>query len=138
MQYMLLIYNNEELQAKRSPEEFRAGMHAHKALMDETRARGVFVGAQPLQPSTQTKTVKLRTDMRAVVTDGPFAETKEQLAGYYLLDCSTIEEALEYAKKIPQFCSANGKVGYVEVRPILEFAEIQRKYESLVAAAQPA
>ena len=138
MQYMLLIYNNEEQQAQRSPEEFRAAMEAHRKLMDETRARGIFVGAQPLQPSTVTKTVKLGSDMKAVVTDGPFTETKEQLAGYYLLDCSTIEEAIECAKKIPQFCSAHGKVGYVEVRPILEFAEIQKKYEALVEATQTA
>ncbi len=133
MQYMLLIYNNEELQAKRSPDEFRASMEAHRNLMDEARAHGVFVGAQPLKPSTLTKTVTLGTDMKAVVTDGPFAETKEQLAGYYLLDCATIEEALEYAKKIPQFCAAHGKVGYVEVRPILEFSEIQQQFETLLA-----
>jgi len=133
MQYMLLIYNNEELQAKRSPEEFRAGMVAHRQLMDEARANGVFVAAQPLKPSPLTKTVSLGPDMKAIVTDGPFTETKEQLAGYYLLDCGSIEEALEYAKKIPQFCAANGKVGYVEVRPILEFSEIQQRYEALAA-----
>lgn len=133
MQYMLLIYNNEELQAKRSPEEFRASMEAHRRLMDETRARGLFVAAQPLKPSTLTRTVSLGPDMKPIVTDGPFTETKEQLAGYYLLDCTSIEEALEYAKQIPQFCAANGKVGYVEVRPILEFSEIQQQYEALAA-----
>jgi hypothetical protein len=133
MQYMLLIYNNEEAHMKRTPEEFRAGMQAHQALMDETRKRGIFLGAAPLKPSTTAKTVTLGKDMRPFVTDGPFTETKEQLAGYYLLDCGTIEEALEYAKKIPQVCSANGRVGAVEVRPILEFAEIRQMLDTLVA-----
>lgn len=133
MQYMLLIYNTEELHSKRTPEQFRAGMEAHQQLMDETRRRGVFIGAQPLKPTTLSKTVRLGSDMKTTfVTDGPFAETKEQLAGYYLLDCATMEEAIEYAKKIPQHCAAHGSVGGVEVRPVLEFAEIRQMLDSLV------
>ena len=138
MQYMLLIYNTEKLHNKRTAEQFRAGMEAHQQLMEETRKCGVFIGAQPLKPTSLAKTVRLAPDMKATfVTDGPFAETKEQLAGYYLLDCASMEEAIEYAKKIPQHCAAPGSVGGVEVRPVLEFAEVQQILDSLVAE-QPA
>lgn len=134
MQYMLLIYRTEDLHNQRSPEQFRAGMEAHQQLMEETRKRGVFIGAQPLKPTNLARTVRLGADMKTTfVTDGPFAETKEQLAGYYLLDCASMEEAIEYAKKIPQHCASPGSVGAVEVRPVLEFAEVQQMLDSLAA-----
>jgi hypothetical protein len=134
MQYMLLIYRTEDLHGQRSPEQLRAGMEAHRKLMEETSRRGVYIGAQPLKPTTTAKTVRLGSDLNTTfVTDGPFAETKEQLAGYYLLDCATMEEAIEYAKKIPQHCAAPGGAGGVEVRPIQEFAEIQQMLDTLVA-----
>lgn len=132
MQYMLLIYHAEERNFDPTVEQFRAGMEAHRRLMEETREKGILISAQPLKPTATAKTVRLHSDMKLAITDGPFAETKEQLAGYYLLDC-TQEEALEYAKKIPVHCAVTGRLGSVEVRPILEFSEIQQQFEALAA-----
>ena len=132
MQYMLLIYHAEDRGFEPTVEQFRAGMDAHYKLMEETRQKGILISAQPLKPTATAKTVRLQPDMKTVVTDGPFAETKEQLAGYYLLDC-TEQEALEYAKKIPVHCAVTGRLGSVEVRPILEFSEIRQQFEALAA-----
>jgi hypothetical protein len=83
--------------------------------MAETERRGIFRGAEPLEPTATATTVRVRNG-KAVMTDGPFAETKEQLAGYYILDCADLDEALEWAAKIPTACG--GGEGCVEVRPL--------------------
>jgi len=129
MRYMLLIYTQEA--APRTPEEFQAGMAGHRALMEETRNRGILLGADPLKPTSTATTVRVR-DGKPLITDGPFAETKEQLAGYYMLECKDLDEAINYASKIPLFC-AGGNVGGVEVRPVMEFAEIQKQFESMLS-----
>ena len=96
----------------------RAVAAAHKAVMDEARHRGIFRAADPLQASATATTVRVQ-DGKALVTDGPFAETKEQLAGYYILDCQDLDEALAWAAKIPTACA--GVAGCIEIRPIREF-----------------
>ena len=116
MRYMMLIYSREDEAA--TPEDMRAVAGAHKAVMDEARDRGIFRAADPLQPSVTATTVRVQ-DGRAMVTDGPFAETKEQLAGYYILDCQDLDEALAWAAKIPTACA--GAAGCIEVRPLREF-----------------
>jgi hypothetical protein len=116
MRYMMLIYSGEDDAA--TPEDMRAVAGAHKAVMDEARHRGVFRAADPLEPSSTATTVRVN-DGKALVTDGPFAETKEQLAGYYILDCQDLDEALAWAAKIPTACA--GVAGCIEVRPIREF-----------------
>ncbi|HUN88353.1 MAG TPA: YciI family protein [Terriglobales bacterium] len=136
MQYMLLIYTNEGPLSNRTPEDFQKGMDGHRALMEETSRRGILVSANPLRPSVTAKTVRTESSGRQSITDGPFTETKEQLAGYYLLECKDIDEALAYAARIPTQC-AGGGVGAVEVRPLLPFAEIQQYFENL-CAQQPA
>ena len=118
MRYMMLIYSREDEAA--TPEDMCAVAMAHKAVMDETRRRGIFRAADPLQASSTATTVRLQ-DGKALVTDGPFAETKEQLAGYYILDCQDLEEALAWAAKIPTACA--GAAGCVEVRPLREFPQ---------------
>ena len=128
MRYMMLIYSQE---TDSTPEAQRQVSEAHHELMDETARRGLFRAAEPLEPSCTATTVRVHGG-KMLVTDGPYAETKEQLAGYYLLDCASMEEAIEYAKKIPQHCAAGG-AGGVEVRPIQEFAEIQQMLDTLVA-----
>jgi hypothetical protein len=85
--------------------------------MDETNRRGIFKAAEPLQPTSTATTVRVQNG-KVLITDGPFAETKEQLAGYYILDCKDLDEALEWAAKIPTVCG--GGSGSVEVRPIRE------------------
>jgi hypothetical protein len=116
MRYMMLIYSGEDDGA--TSEEMRAVAGSHKAVMDEARHCGVFRAADPLQASS-TATVVRVMDGKALVTDGPFAETKEQLAGYYILDCQDLDEALAWAAKIPTACA--GVPGCIEVRPLREF-----------------
>jgi hypothetical protein len=116
MRYMMLIYSQENEAA--TPEEMGAVAATHKAVMDETRDRGILRAADPLQASSTATTVRIQ-DGRMLVTDGPFAETKEQLAGYYILDCEDLDEALGWAAKIPTACG--GATGCIEIRPVREF-----------------
>ena len=115
MRYMFLLYTNEVERAQSSAEDREKATQAHWSLMDETRQLGIFQGAEPLAPSSTATTVRHR-DGKALFTDGPFAETKEQLAGYYILDCKDLDEALSWAAKIPILC--RGTAGCVEVRPL--------------------
>ena len=116
MRYMMLIYSREDETG--TPEDLRAVAAAHKTVMDQARERGIFCAADPLQTSVTATTVRVQGG-RSVVTDGPFAETKEQLAGYYILDCQDLDEALTWAAKIPTACA--GAAGCIEIRPIREF-----------------
>jgi hypothetical protein len=116
---MLLIYSNEKSMEARSPEERGRIMAGHRAVMEATAQRGILKGAEPLEPTVKAKTVRNEKG-RTVITDGPFAETKEQLAGYYILDCKDLDEALEWAAKIPTACA--GGTGCMEVRPMRELA----------------
>lgn len=114
MQYMMLIYSRETAEPM-SPEEDRRIREGHRAVMEETARRGILHGAGPLEPTTAATTVRVESE-KVLITDGPFAETKEQLAGYYILECRDLDEALEWAAKIPTGCAGN--VGCVEVRPL--------------------
>jgi len=115
MRYMMLIYTQEIENA--SPEEMAQVFAGHLAVQQETARRGIFRAADPLKPTASATTVRVQGG-KVLVTDGPFAETKEQLAGYYILDCADLDEALEWAAKIPSACG--GATGCVEVRPIRE------------------
>ncbi|HKA37473.1 MAG TPA: YciI family protein [Thermoanaerobaculia bacterium] len=115
MRYMMLIYTTEKTEAAASPEERNDVIEGHRAVMEATAGRGILQGAEPLAPTGAAKTVRLDGG-RLVLTDGPFAETKEQLAGYYILDCRDIDEAVEWASKIPTACG--GGTGCVEIRPL--------------------
>ena len=118
MRYMLLVYTNEQATEAASPEQQEKTMAGHGAVMAETRERGILRGAEPLEPTRTATTVRVQNG-KVLITDGPFAETKEQLAGYYLLDCKDLDEALEWAAKIPTTCG--GGSGCIEVRPIRDF-----------------
>lgn len=117
MRYMLLIYSRETEMAEDSPDEWERVKAAHWAVIDETRRRGIFEAAEPLQPTATATTVRTEGG-KPMITDGPFAETKEQLAGYYILDCRDLDEAIGWAAKIPTSC--RGGEGCVEIRPIAE------------------
>lgn len=121
MRYMMLIYTQETETA--TAEEMHQVSAAHRAVM-ETSRRGIFRGADPLEPTATATTVRAQNG-KVLVTDGPFAETKEQLAGYYILDCKDLDEALEWAAKIPTACG--GAAGCVEVRPIHEIRRPERE-----------
>jgi hypothetical protein len=115
MRYILLIYSNEKETA--TPEELAAIAAGHGVVMQESMQRGIFRAADPLEPTYTATTVRLQ-EGKVLITDGPFAETKEQLAGYYILECENLDEALAWAAKIPTGCK--GGLGCVEVRPLRE------------------
>lgn len=117
MRYMLLIYSRENESV--TPEEMQQVAGAHRLLLEETARRGILRAADPLQPASTATTVRVQGS-DVLLTDGPFIETKEQLAGYYILDCKDLDEAIEWAAKIPTSCQ--GAPGYVEVRPIREMS----------------
>jgi hypothetical protein len=113
MRYMLLIYSQED--ESKSPEQMAGIANRHRAVMEEAAQRGVFRAAEPLASSSTATTVRLK-DNDVLLTDGPYAETKEQLAGYYILDCKDLDEAIEWAAKLPTSCF--GSSGCVEIRPM--------------------
>ena len=114
MRYMLLIYQQEGSGAA-TPEEAQQSMAAHWAVIDETRRLGILQGCEPLHPTSTATTIRMQENKK-VILDGPFAETKEQLAGYYILDCENLDEAIGWASKLPLKCS--GGQGCIEIRPI--------------------
>ena len=111
MRYVLLIYGSEALPR----EERDAIMRAHPAFLQEVMQRGLLTGGAALQPTSTATTVRIRGG-KTMITDGPFAETKEQLAGLYILNCKDLDEAIELAGKIPDAVS-----GSIEIRPVIEF-----------------
>ncbi len=115
MRYMLLIYTQEDAIARSSQEEMQQVMNGHGAVMREARARGVLESAEPLANTSTATTVRLQNGS-PMISDGPFAETKEQLAGYYIIDCKDLDEAIAWAAKIPTACG--GLQGCVEIRPL--------------------
>lgn len=115
MRYMLLVYTQEDALARSSQEERQQIMNGHWAVIQESRARGVLEAAEPLPNTTTATTVRLQGG-NPIITDGPFAETKEQLAGYYILDCKDLDEAIGWAEKIPTSCG--GQKGCIEIRPL--------------------
>jgi hypothetical protein len=128
MRYMLLIYTREDAVARSSPEEMQQIMNGHIAAMQEAHAKGIMQQAEPLPTTSTAKTVRLQNGT-PIVTDGPFAETKEQLAGYYILDCKDEAEALAWAAKIPTACG--GMQGCVEVRPLQAFPASEKVHQMM-------
>lgn len=114
MRYALLICGDESAQAAASPEETSAMMQAYEAFGADMGARGVLQGGERLRPTTDATTVRV-TNGEVLVSDGPFAETKEQMGGFYLIDCKDLDEAIEIASKVPA-----AQHGTIEVRPIWE------------------
>ena len=114
MRYMMLIYSKERPDGldREAAAQIYAG---HMAVMKEAGRKGVLVGAEPLAPTSTATTVRV-DDGKPLITDGPFAETKEHLAGYYIIDCRDLDEAIEWAAKIPTGCK--GSEGCVEIRPL--------------------
>jgi hypothetical protein len=114
MRYMLLIYGDPAAQAKMSEVEQKQYMADYYTYTDELAKTGKMGATEALMPATDATTVRVRNGKK-VTTDGPFAETKELLGGFYIVDCKDLDEAIEWAAKIP-----DAKHGSVEVRPIWE------------------
>ncbi len=115
MKYLLMIYENEQEWEKLTEAEQGAIYGEYGAFTADLKARGSYVYGEPLQPTATASTVRVR-DAKTLVTDGPFAETREQLGGFYLVDVGDLDEALGLAARIP-----TARNGSIEVRPILSF-----------------
>lgn len=111
--YMLLIYGEESLWASLTPDQVSAEMGAYFAYTQELQKAGVLVGGDELHPVATAKTLSV-ADGKQKVVDGPFAETKEALGGYYIVNVESIEDALAWATKCP-----GARYGRIEVRPVV-------------------
>jgi hypothetical protein len=121
-QYMLLFYATEVDGAEREARE--AELPAWRELNESLSSAGLLAASGRLHDSPSATTVRVRDD-EATITDGPFAVTKEILAGYYLLDCRDLDEALEVAARVPL-----ARYGSVEVRPVMDVSELLARHEA--------
>jgi len=113
MKYMLLIYLDE--QAMSEAERERCYVESAQ-LAQDLNANGQYLDASPLHPVATATSIRVR-DGKRIVTDGPFAETREQLGGYYLIEANDLDEAIRIAERIPP-----AEVGTIEIRPVMEIA----------------
>jgi len=111
---MLLVHHDELTFAKRPEDERRNMIQESVQLANDLHSAGQYLGAAPLHPSAETACVRVR-DGKRLVTDGPFAETREQIGGYFLVEARDVKEAIEIAVRIP-----GARIGTVEVRPVTE------------------
>ena len=114
MRYALLIYASEQDWASQTEEQAQAVNQEYMAFTKDIIDRGLMKGGEALQPTATATTVRVR-DGETLTTDGPFAETKDQLGGFYLVDCKDLDEAVEVAARIPDV-----RRGSIEVRPIMD------------------
>ena len=115
MKYLLALIGDETRFGEMTPDQQAESMKGWDAYTRATIDAGVHLGGEGLQPSSTATTVRIAVDGEHIVSDGPFAETKEQLVGYYLLDCKDLDDALAWAKRIPM------PGGDVEVRPVMDY-----------------
>jgi hypothetical protein len=114
MKYLCLVYNEQKKLGAMPESEYDAFASEHVALDEELRKSGHYIASEALQPVQTATTVRIR-DGKVSTTDGPFAETKEQLGGFFLIDARDLNEAIQVAAKIP-----SARTGSIEVRPISE------------------
>ncbi len=118
MEYALLIYGDEVSEGARSPEERQTVMDAYWAYEAWLAEKGIKRGGEALHGTGQATTVRV-DEGRTLTTDGPFAETKEQLGGFYVVECDNLDEAIEAAVK----CPGSQFGGVIEVRPVVDFSQ---------------
>ena len=116
MRYLLAIYDEESNRVAQGTPDFDRLMAGYQQLNQALHDQGKHLGGEPLEPISTATTVRVRND-EALITDGPFAETKEQLGGFYLVEADDLDEAIAWAAKIP-----SAQTGCVEVRPIADFS----------------
>jgi hypothetical protein len=119
MRYMLLIYGDETARGKMSEQERSAMFKQYGEFTDSIRQSGAFLAGDPLQPTSAATSVRGKNG-KAVTTDGPFAETREQLGGYYIVEARDLDAALSIAARVPAVVHG----GCVEVRPIMEMGAL--------------
>ena len=118
MKFMLMLYGDESQWTDATPEELAATMARFEAYDRELTAAGVLAGGEGLEPTSMATTVR-RAEGEVILTDGPFAETREQLGGFYVLDCADLDEAIRWASKVPDL-----EDGSVEVRPVIDYEAV--------------
>ena len=116
MKYMFLIYSQESDEPVQ-PDELERLRAGHWAVMQDAGQKGILLGVERLKPTATATTVRMKNGA-ALTIDGPFAETKEQLAGYYILECKDLDEAIDWGKRIPTVCK--GDEGCIEIRPVAD------------------
>lgn len=129
MKYMLAIHADESRWGSATPEEIGGWMAAYQRFTDAATEAGVMSAGDGLQPSSTATTVRVR-DGETLLTDGPFAETKEQLNGFYILDVESLDDALAWAARIPDAAG-----GAVEVRPVMVYDEMPAPAADAAAGA---
>jgi hypothetical protein len=117
MRFMLTLIGPEDGYEDIAPEQIKDEMKNWERFGKEAMDAGVFIAGEGLQPTTEGRTVRGGRGEERVITDGPFAETKEQIGGFYLLECKDMDEALEWAKRVPI------RGGAIEVRTVMDYAE---------------
>jgi hypothetical protein len=120
MRYMFLMYS-QEIAGGPPPEEIERLKRDHGAVMKEVTEKRILLAVEGLKPTTTATTVRMK-EGKAITLDGPFAETKEQLAGFYILECADLDEAIEWAKRMPTGCK--GGPGGIEIRPVAELPRV--------------
>jgi hypothetical protein len=130
MKYLCTIYGDESQWGNATPEQISEVMAAYGAFGEEAGQAGVILAGEGLEPTSAATTVRVR-DGERVLSDGPFAETKEQLGGFYLLECDSLDEAIDWAAKIP-----GASTGSVEVRPVMNYEQAGGGGAQRSAAAQ--
>jgi hypothetical protein len=114
MKYILLIHDEEQAWGKLSESERQEMMADYRQFSEQIKASGHYVSGSQLTPTSAATSVRIRNGKR-VVTDGPFAETREQLGGYYLVEAKNLDEAIALAERVP-----SARTGTIEVRPLVE------------------
>ena len=127
MKYAITIYADDNQRDSATPEQQQEMSQAYGAVTQEMEQKGVLVAGEGLYPTQTATTVRVRGGDRDV-TDGPFAETKEQLGGFYVLDVKDLDEAIEWAAKIP-----GSQFGSIEIRPVMVFDEAGNIVEEATA-----
>ena len=128
MKFLLSFVVEEGAMEDASPEEMKEGMERWRAFDDEATEKGALIACEPLENSAAAVTVRLQEDGDRLVTDGPFAETKEQLGGFCLLECQNVDEALEWANKVPL------RAGSIEIRPVMDLSAFGYQSRTLTPA----
>jgi hypothetical protein len=129
MKYMLTLIGPEGDWGDPSPEQMKAEMERWSAYGQELVDAGAFIAGEGLQESETATTVRIADGGDRLVTDGPFAETKEQIGGFYLIECKDLDEALEWAKKVP------ASRGGIEVRPVMDYSQFGHEGPAATAEA---
>jgi len=128
MKYLCLIYESEKNWANVSPADGEAIMNEYFAFTSDIQKNGKYIAGEALQPTHTATTVRVRGG-KVSSTDGPFAETKEQLGGFYLIEAKDLNDAIQVAAKIPA-----ARSGSIEVRPLVDFSEERSKREQAAGA----